>query len=83
MVSDVLFEASTQIQYYLSNPTFADTYVGDIRSKIARLVQDMDSLRQELDTPSAPAVAELMPSNQPSEDKAQAVPTSVNPQEAR
>ena len=52
MISDVLFEAVQEINYYLNEPTFAKAYNGDLRARIVKLRDEMDAMRTELDTPS-------------------------------
>jgi hypothetical protein len=51
MISDVLFEAITDIEAYLANPVFDTVYERDLRVRIYSLLAHMDSIRAELDTP--------------------------------
>jgi hypothetical protein len=49
MISDVLYEADLEIRRYLDE--LPKVYDGPIKPKIERLLQDMESIRIELDTP--------------------------------
>lgn len=51
MISDVLSDSVREIDGYLENPTFERTYSGELRERIIKLRNDMDAMRQELDTP--------------------------------
>jgi hypothetical protein len=51
MISDVLAEAVHQIDEYLTDPTFRESYQGDVLTRIRLVRHAMDDLRQELDTP--------------------------------
>ena len=51
MVSDVLFEAVEGLRYYLKQPTFKDVYTGKFRTRIEKLVTEMEAMRVVLDTP--------------------------------
>ena len=51
MISDVLFEAITEIDRYLSSETFSRCYVGVQREALAELRDRMEIVRGLLDTP--------------------------------
>lgn len=51
MISDVLSEAVNDIDGYLNDTRFLDTYSGDLRERIIALRNDMHAMRKELDTP--------------------------------
>jgi hypothetical protein len=51
MISDVLFDAVQDIDRYLSDPVFNETYQGSLRTRILLVRHAMDDLREELDTP--------------------------------
>lgn len=51
MISDALFDAANRINYYLSEPVFADVYQGDMRDRIESLVKEMNSIQNILDNP--------------------------------
>lgn len=51
MISDVLFEAVEAIDSYLNCPTFADVYKGELRDRIIKLRNEMETVCTELDTP--------------------------------
>jgi hypothetical protein len=50
MISDVLAEAITKIDAYLSDPAFHESYPGDLLTRIRLIRHAMDDLRQELET---------------------------------
>jgi hypothetical protein len=51
MIADVLADAHQQIQSYLDDPIYAETYSGELRAEIERVMAAMESLRQKLDRP--------------------------------
>lgn len=62
MISDVMFEAvdairkaldqaSSDTKHYLREPVFANVYQGKLRTRIEKLVVEMDDIRRILDTP--------------------------------
>jgi hypothetical protein len=51
MIADVLSEAHAHIQSYLGDPIYAETYSGELRAEIERVMAEMESLRQKLDRP--------------------------------
>lgn len=51
MISDVLSEAHEYIRSYLDDPVFAETYSGELRAEIERVMAAMGSLRERLDRP--------------------------------
>jgi len=51
MISDVLAEATTKIDRYLSDDVFANCYEGEMRTRILKLRDEMESVRIVLDTP--------------------------------
>ncbi len=51
MISDVLHEAVSEIDRYLNEPVFRDTYTGQMRKELKALRTMMDSARQRLDAP--------------------------------
>ena len=51
MISDILFDANAHIQSYLDDPIYAETYAGELRAEIERVMAVMESLRQKLDQP--------------------------------
>jgi hypothetical protein len=69
MISDVLAEASTQIQSYLDEPDYAHAYRGAVRERIKQLVVEMKTIQGELDTPpqSKPnlSISPALPSSSP------------------
>jgi hypothetical protein len=60
MISDALSDAITDIDWYLNNPTYPNTYSGSLRERILKLRNDMGEMLRELDTPPDldPKVAE-------------------------
>jgi hypothetical protein len=50
MISDVLADAISQIDAYLSDPTFTDVYQGGLLTRIRLVRHAMEDLRQELET---------------------------------
>lgn len=51
MISDVLADAAAELEPYLSDPSFAQTYADDIRHRVRRLQSEMTALAAELDAP--------------------------------
>jgi len=51
MISDVLCECVSEIDYYLNSETFDDTYEGEFRERIIRLRNEAEYLRGLLDVP--------------------------------
>src|SRR5437868_11979382 len=51
MISDVLCECVSQLDQYLSNQAFDDTYQGEFRQRIIRLRNEAEYLRGLLDVP--------------------------------
>jgi hypothetical protein len=51
MISDVLFKAVDEIDDYLKDDVFANTYTGKLRKDIINLRDKMDIMRKRLDTP--------------------------------
>jgi hypothetical protein len=51
MISDTLLAAAAELTDYLTSPTHAKVYVGEMRERIVRLRDEMDSIRRELDKP--------------------------------
>jgi len=51
MISDVLHEAVSEMDRYLNDPVFSDTYEGMMRKELLALRTQMDLMRQRLDTP--------------------------------
>jgi hypothetical protein len=59
MISDVLFEARTAIEQYLKD--LPDVYSGTILRRLTSLLQEMEAIQRELDTPpSMPAQSETI-----------------------
>jgi len=52
MISDVLSEAISDIEDYLNDPVYVPVYYGEIRTRLFKLVKDMDKMRKELDKPA-------------------------------
>lgn len=50
MISDVLHEAVVEMDRYLDNPEWRDTYTGQTRKELKALRTMMDAARQRLDT---------------------------------
>lgn len=56
MISDVLFDAASQLDYYLTDEVYASVYTGPLRERLTNLRAEMDAIRAELDrVPSASA----------------------------
>ena len=53
MISDTLAEALWEMQRYLNDPAFSQTYSGTLRTEIERVMEAMESLRAKLDQPPA------------------------------
>ena len=51
MISDTLSDAVNEINEYLTHAATADCYTGNLKLRIEALIQMMDAIRQELDTP--------------------------------
>jgi len=51
MISDVLADAIVEMDDYLSNRLYDDTYTGDLRTRILQVRAEMELLRIELDAP--------------------------------
>ena len=51
MISDVLTDAAAELEPYLSDPTFTQTYSPDVRERVRRLQGEMAKLAAELDAP--------------------------------
>lgn len=52
MISDVLFDAKEEIERYLTDPIFFDTYSDpNLRNRLNDLIAKMEEIRIELDTP--------------------------------
>lgn len=51
MVSDVLADMVTGLDYYLNKPSYADIYAGDLRTRLINLRNEARSLAGYLDTP--------------------------------
>lgn len=49
MISDVLSEAVFDIDYYLENAAFRDTYTGKMRQRIVDVRNEMNEIRKALD----------------------------------
>ena len=49
MISDVLFDAINDLNYYLNEPAFADTYTPETRAKVQKLIEEMQPILAELD----------------------------------
>lgn len=50
MISDTLYDAIVEIDRYLESPLYHDIYSGPIRKDIVATRQQMDNLRELLDT---------------------------------
>jgi hypothetical protein len=50
MISDILSQAVVDLDHYLTDPNFADTYTGEVRERVVRLRDEAESLRAVLDT---------------------------------
>jgi hypothetical protein len=50
MISDVMFEAVSEIDRYLTTPTFDGAYRGRLRAKIVKLRDEMEYIRLVLDS---------------------------------
>lgn len=50
MISDVLFDAAADLDYYLNDRTFASIYTGPLRERLVKLRNEMDAIRAELDS---------------------------------
>jgi hypothetical protein len=57
MVSDTLFDAVAGLDHYLNEPTFADTYTGELRERIIKIRNEAATLQGYLDT--SPTTLEL------------------------
>lgn len=53
MISDVLFDASVKIKYYLTEPAFAGVYDGPIRPHLDMLLELMAGIQDSLDNPNS------------------------------
>jgi len=51
MISDVLFEMTNDLDHYLNDSLWDDTYTGDLRERILKLRDEAKQLLTELDTP--------------------------------
>jgi hypothetical protein len=52
MISDTLSDAADELKHYLHDEAFADTYCDpSFRSRMFKLIAEMDLIRMELDTP--------------------------------
>jgi len=51
MISDALNEAIADIDFYLHDKHFSTYYNGQVRSDLQKVVQDMMSILETLDTP--------------------------------
>jgi hypothetical protein len=50
MISDVLFDAKNDIEYYLNEPTFSDVYSdANLREQLNELMKNMEKIRVQLD----------------------------------
>jgi len=59
MISDVLFDAVMEIEQYLENRIYNDTYEGETREEINKLVLDMKRMICKLDCPNSPTDADI------------------------
>ncbi len=54
MISDVLSETVNNLDHYLSDPKYDDTYTGDVRDRIVRLRNEAKAIRDILDISPRP-----------------------------
>ncbi len=57
MISDVLSETVNNLDHYLSDPKYDDTYTGDVRDRIVRLRNEAKAIRDILDISPRPESA--------------------------
>jgi hypothetical protein len=53
MISDILSRTVGELDHYLSDPIWDETYAGEIRERLIRLRDEADNLRSVLDAPPA------------------------------
>jgi hypothetical protein len=51
MISDILSQAVSDLDHYLTDPNFDGTYTGELQERIIRLRDEADNLRAVLDMP--------------------------------
>jgi len=54
MISDILSEAVSEIDRYLTDKTFEEVYSGELKERIVVLRNNMEEMRKELDDPCEP-----------------------------
>ena len=55
MISDVLAETVSNLDHYLDNSNYDDTYTGEERERIVKLRNEAETVRDILDEPPRPA----------------------------
>jgi hypothetical protein len=59
MISDVLFQAGTELDRYLADPTYESTYSGACREELTALRVLIGLAQRRLDSPEGYAAIEL------------------------